>query len=403
MFLIRQCVMTWVLYLLTTLLCGTAAWIIWASVCRLLRGRGKDGIFHAAGRLAEWLYVLPLVHIGWEIYIMTATEYRLFFGRATPTVEKALFCLAVLWLAGFLWTAGEKMPVFFRTSRLRRGCVPCTGERAELFRRACWRSGIAGEILLYQGEEVTEPFLRGIFVRRMYLPAGEITQEEMQELLRKYRWGGRCMKAVELYVCLIHWYNPLVKVLCRRMAEDIAGEGGERAGGAGICRICAAPVLALQIAFAGFCALQFLEGYTWLDTLTSDVVEMKGEESEPPKEYVTTREEPGVEAEDDIVEIDEQEGSYDVGWYIYPGIRKQSPSIYGKAGEEISVLAVGTDGIPFKCGILYEDGTKQYAVGEDGGVCTFFTLRQTGYFRFFAQNDGDSRLDFSAMFHVAEH
>ena len=103
------------------------------------------------------------------------------------------------------------------------------------------------------------------------------------------------------------------------------------------------------------------------------------------------------------MEIDEQEGSYDVGWYIYPGIRKQSPSIYGKAGEEISVLAVGTDGIPFKCGILYEDGTKQYAVGEDGGLCTFFTLRQTGYFRFFAQNDGDSRLDFSAMFHVAEH
>ncbi|HCT93152.1 MAG TPA: hypothetical protein DF613_17460 [Lachnospiraceae bacterium] len=400
LFFIRQCVTTGITYLLTTLLCGTAAWIIWAAARRLLQGRGMEIVSRSAGRLAEWLYVLPVVHIGWEVYIMTATEFELFFGRVTQTVEKALLALAVIWVIGFLWTAAKRLSGFCRQRRRCGACIPCTGERAELFRRACWRSGIAGEILPYQGDQITEPFVRGVFTRRMYLPAGEISQEEMQELLRKCRWSERCMAAVELYAGLVHWYNPLVTILRRRMAED-TGAKGQRKGAGGISgRVCILLVLALQLAFTGFCALKFLEGYTWLDTRTSDVVEMEGEESDPPKEYVTTEKEAGIVTEDDTVEIDDQEGSYEAYWYVYPQTRNLSPAIYGEAGQEVSVLVMGTDGIPFKCGIQYEDGTRQYAMGDTGGLCTFFKLRQTGYFRFFAQNDGDEKMEFTAMFHV---
>ncbi len=61
---------------------------------------------------------------------------------------------------------------------------------------------------------------------------------------------------------------------------------------------------------------------------------------------------------------------------------------------------MGTDGIPFKCGIQYEDGTRQYAMGDAGGLCTFFKLRQTGYFHFFLQNDGDEKIECTAMFRM---
>lgn len=398
MFFIRQCVTTWITYLLTTLLCGTAAWVVWAAARRLLRGKKLEKVSRAAGRLTEWLYVLPVVHIGWKIYTMTATEFQLFFGRTTRTMEKALLALAFLWLIGFVRAAAGKLSAVFRRRRLCGACVPCTGERAELFRRACWRSGIVGEIFPYEGESVAEPFLHGVFVRRMYLPAGEITQEEIQDLLKGCRWSGRCMRAVELYAELVHWYDPLVKILCRCLAEDARAQG--RTGGRGLAGTCSVLVLTVQLAFAGLCALWFLEGYTWLDTRTSDVVEMEGEESEPPREYVETGEEPDIVTEDDVVEIDEQEGSYEAYWYVYPQTRNQSPAIYGRAGEEVSVLVMGTDGIPFKCGILYEDGTRQYAMSDEGGLCTFFNLRQTGYFRFFAQNDGDAKMEFSAMFHL---
>ena len=293
MFFIRQCVTTWMMYLVTTLLCGTAAWIVWAAVRRLLRGRGSKDVFRAAGWMAEWLYVLPVVHVGWEIYTLTATEFYLFFGRVTRTIENVLLALAAAWLIGFLWAVVRGLSGAYRQARLCGTCVPCTGERAELFRRACWRSGIAGEILSYEGEGVTEPFLRGIFVRRMYLPTGEMTQEEMQRRLKDYRWGGRCLAAVERYACLIHWYNPLVGILCRRMAADAGEKAEEETCGGVFGRICIVPVLALQIAFAGFCALRFLEVYTWLDTRTSDVVEMEGEESASPEEYVAERREEG--------------------------------------------------------------------------------------------------------------
>lgn len=397
---IRQCVATWVIYLLTTLVCGTAAWIIWAAARRLLRDRGMEQVSRNAGRLAEWLYVLPAVHIGWNVYKMAATEFQLFFGRATRTMEKGLLALAAVWLIGFLWTAAKRLSRWGRQKRLCGTCVPCTGERAELFRRACWRSGIAGEILPYEGDGVTEPFLRGIFVRRIYLPMGEVTQDEMQELIKDSRWCRRCLAAVELYAGLIHWYNPLVGILCRHLAADGGTSEAQKAGGAVWGRACTVLALAVQLAFAGFCALGFLEGYTWLDTRTSDVVEMEGEESAPPEEYVTTEDDPGIVTEEGTVETDGQEGSYEAYWYVYPRTRDQSPAIYGEAGEEVSVLVMGTDGAPFKCGILYEDGTRQYAVGDEGGLCTFFTLRQTGYFRFFAQNDGDEKIELTAMFHL---
>ena len=400
MFFIRQCVTIWMMYLVTTLLCGTAAWIVWAAVRRLLRGRGSKDVFRAAGWMAEWLYVLPVVHVGWEIYTLTATEFYLFFGRVTRTIENVLLALAAAWLIGFLWAVVRGLSGAYRQARLCGSWVPCTGERAELFGRACGRSGIAGEILSYEGEGVTEPFLRGIFVRRMYLPTGEMTQEEMQRLLKDYRWGGRCLAAVERYACLIHWYNPLVGILCRRMAADAGEKAEEETCGGVFGRICIVPVLALQIAFAGFCALRFLEVYTWLDTRTSDVVEMEGEESASPEEYVATEEETGIVTKDDTVEVDEQDGSYEAYWHVYPQTRNLSPVIYGKAGQEVSVLAMGTDGIPFKCGIQYEDGTRQYAMGDAGGLCTFFKLRQTGYFHFFLQNDGDEKIECTAMFRM---
>lgn len=400
MVFIRQCVATWVTYLLTTLLCGTAAWTVWASVSRLLRGRGMAYVSRIAGRLAEWLYVLPVVHIGWKIYTMTATEFRLFFGRTTQTIEKALLALAAVWLIGFLWAAVKELSKVHRRTRLCRACIPCTGERAELFRRACWRSGIVGEILPYEGDGVTEPFLRGIFARRMYLPADGITQDEMQDQLMGCRWGKRCLAAVERYACLIHWYNPLVRILCRHPAADSGASEARSAGGAVLGRACTLLVPVVQLAFAGFCALWFLEGYTWLDTRTSDVVEMEGEESAPPEEYVATQEDPGIVTEDGTVEIDEQEGAYEALWYVHPRTRNQSPVIYGEAGQEVSVLVIGPDGSSFKCGILYEDGTRQYAMGEAGGLCTFFKLRRTGYFRFFAQNDGDEKIELTAMFRL---
>ena len=188
MYYIRQSVAAWMLYILTTFWCGTAAWAVWAVGRKLFSGRSAEGDFCVAGRLAQWLYVLPLVQAGWAIYARVATEFELSFGRTTRAIERVLLALAAVWLVGFLWAVGKWMSAVFRRRRIGRACIQCTGQQAELFRRACWRNGIAGEIRLYQGEGVETPFFQGTFFRRLYLPAGDIPQEELQEILRQ--WSG---------------------------------------------------------------------------------------------------------------------------------------------------------------------------------------------------------------------
>lgn len=147
---------------------------------------------------------------------------------AVTLTQEGLRLLAVLWAAGALGMLVYKAAVYFRfRRRVLSACVrdltPATAALAEECARAV---GFRGRVTVKVNPLVGSPFAMGLLRPAIVLPAGRLDRAELRCVflheLAHIRRGDLWVRALSLAALVLHWYNPFVYLLSRRLKD--AGE-----------------------------------------------------------------------------------------------------------------------------------------------------------------------------------
>lgn len=148
-------------------------------------------------------------------------------GASPPITlpREGLALLALLWAAGALALLLYKTAVRLRfTRRLRalstRDLTPATAALAADCARAV---GYRGRVTVLVSPLANTPFAMGLLRPAVVLPAGHLAPEELRYILlhelTHIKRGDLWVRALSVAAQTIHWYNPFVHVLSRRLKE----------------------------------------------------------------------------------------------------------------------------------------------------------------------------------------
>ena len=250
-------------------LAGSAVFLLWRLTDRVLRGRLparwsyrmlKAGIFFLlvpVGRLADLLLSLrpapaapapvlpstPVVHIP-----VTAAPVIPAPSPAAPVPvpvethpeialsQTAFQLLAVIWAVGAAASLllALRAYVQFRRRFLAGNRTPSSPEAVTVF-QSCRRSlGLLGRAALMENPAAASPFTVGLLRPVVVIPSDlNLTPEELRCLflheLTHIRYGDLWVKLLSLLARCVHWFNPLVRLLNKRVQEVSEQSCDERA------------------------------------------------------------------------------------------------------------------------------------------------------------------------------
>ena len=110
------------------------------------------------------------------------------------------------------------------------------------------------------------------------------------------------------------------------------------------------------------------------------------------EEYTEAETSPDVRVYDGEVEENARASSATFNWTVYPNsLTRTAKTIRAEAGEWISVSVRNPSGRPFRAGIIHPNGSKRYVSGTTE-VSHTFTISETGYYRVYVENPGDTTI-----------
>ncbi len=158
---------------------------------------------------------------------LTAAEAEALAIPAAPSERRFNLrtWLGTIWAAGLLLLLGRlALGSLWLRYHARRTAVPSSGEAVQLLAEVtaelkCWRRPALRESHL-----VTAPALFGIFAPTILLPAGFLERFSREELRQVFlheaahlKRGDLWMNALMAVAQAVHWFNPVVWLVCRRM------------------------------------------------------------------------------------------------------------------------------------------------------------------------------------------
>ena len=118
------------------------------------------------------------------------------------------------------------------------------------------------------------------------------------------------------------------------------------------------------------------------------------------EEFTEAETRPDVRVYDGEVEENARASSATFDWTVYPNsLTRTAKTIRAEAGERISVSVSNPSGRPFRAGIIHPNGSKRYVSGTTE-VSHIFAISETGYYRVYVENPGDTTISVSGAYGV---
>lgn len=122
--------------------------------------------------------------------------------------------------------------------------------------------------------------------------------------------------------------------------------------------------------------------------------------NDPAEECTEAETSPDVRVYDGEVEENARASSATFNWTVYPNsLTRTAKTIRAEAGEWISVSVRNPSGRPFRAGIIHPNGSKRYVSGTTE-VSHIFAISETGYYRVYVENPGDTTISVSGAYGV---
>lgn len=442
---IRDGAYSWLVYLITSGIAGTAGWGLWLAVRRFLDKRGGDDLLYGALKVAILLFILPVTSVGLYVYCRVVESQHglspLYF-LVTPFLNWVVAGLSAVWAAGAIRKARSYLRQFWQFGLWERACLPCIGERVHVFSQVCAEMGIRRRVRLMEGVFIQSPCTGGLLRPTIYLPERELTKEELRAVfiheLIHFKHGDYLTQCLLYAADILHWYNPLVKSLYREnrrwseyytdyCAARMVGTGTyikailnvaigmytqrnyislslyeeenmlmnrmnrlrERTGRLAMKRGLAA-VLALGLALAGsvctYAGTQaFIAGYGVVGNATWDIEMEEADEIEELEEFEDTV----TDAEITEVMVPEQvarSGAALYDWTLKKGGVAKTDAFTKKKGGTIRVtFGMDPANVKVTVGIIDPKG-KSLGVSGKGTVTHTFSVKESGSYKVYVKN-----------------
>lgn len=149
-------------------------------------------------------------------------ETDLHMATALPDIAQNIRpALPYLWLLGAVCALGCALVSYFRLLRaLRKSARTLLCPELEEIKA---RLGIRRRIPFRVTDCTTAPMMAGLFRPVLYLPGGPIGGDELRHVLlhelTHVKRGDLLFKWFALFVRCVHWFNPLVYLVCKELDE----------------------------------------------------------------------------------------------------------------------------------------------------------------------------------------
>ena len=307
-------------------------------------------------------------------------------------------------------------------AEIRRSAIPCSRETQRVFEETLRRLSLGKmgkRIRAGQSYRVMVPQVTGCFAPMILLPVREYTEEELQVVftheLTHVKHRDILMKNLALCVRAIHFMNPVAWWIVKGMNRwseyacdyEACREKGARQYYTVILdmveqySLIREPVSRLVESILPVTSVRAAEVLQKINEETAEEICEKHCVNDPAEEEYTEAEtRPDVKVYDGEVEENARASSATFNWTVYPNsLTRTAKTIRAEAGEWISVSVRNPSGRTIRAGIIHPNGSKRYVSGTTE-VSHTFTISETGYYRVYVENPGDTTISVSGAYGV---
>lgn len=206
--------------LILTCLTGSICMAVWLAAAFILQKQGNARVIYRLLKLVMWGYTMPLLYLaflGWNRF-MTSEGWVLI---TTSRMDMILRLCFTLWLIGAAIYAIAQIPMVWQFRNIRKSRYFARVEMTAIMDRLKKELGIRKNIVLYQGYRVVSPFICGFRRTEIYLPAGTLSERELEIVLRHelthHRQKDTFWKPAFAIINGLFWFNPLVWYASHKM------------------------------------------------------------------------------------------------------------------------------------------------------------------------------------------
>ena len=412
-----------VMYLVFSMtVCGSCVTAVWGILGKLLE---RSGFLHISCRLWQAGLIFWLCPLSW-LWLNHLDIYGGTWGGDLLLGSPALHQAAEIWFAVWVTGMGVCMVLYFRSlyrvAEIRRSAIPCSRETQRVFEETLRRLSLGKmgkRIRAGQSYRVMVPQVTGCFAPMILLPVREYTEEELQVVftheLTHVKHRDILMKNLALCVRAIHFMNPVAWWIVKGMNRwseyacdyEACREKGARQYYTVILdmveqySLIREPVSRLVESILPVTSVRAAEVLQKINEETSEEICEKHCANDPAEEEYTEAEtRPDVKVYDGEVEENARASSATFNWTVYPNsLTRTAKTIRAEAGEWISVSVRNPSGRTIRAGIIHPNGSKRYVSGTTE-VSHIFTISETGYYRVYVENPGDTTISVSGAYGV---
>lgn len=209
--------------LLADTLTGSAFYLCWLLLQERLDKPGYMAMLCRLQHLAVWLFLLPVTALLHMILVVVGREGStkgILLFELTGSMRAAAEVIGEIWLLGLCLYAAVFFCQYAAWHRIKRRAVPAEPELRKIGRECRENLKVEKEIPVYVIDGISTSYVGGAGRPAIWLPAGKSEEEYRILLYHEYmhirrRDTGR--NALVEAVCALHWWNPLVWDLKKRV------------------------------------------------------------------------------------------------------------------------------------------------------------------------------------------
>jgi len=226
-------------FLVTTALTGSAAFLIWYLISRLIRVWGYGKWCRAGLWGVGILYLFPLVY-GWMIWRREEGGWGGVLFWPTQTILDVTKGIFIVWAVGAGIVLCRLIFSLAVRHKSRKAQIPCEAKMQGMFDEVCCEIGVKpGKVALVWDYLAEVPEFMGIRHPRVALPVQKFTEQQLRTIflheLMHYKQRDVYLLALIMMIQILQWFQPGVwffKKAVREYSEFACDEGVcERAGG----------------------------------------------------------------------------------------------------------------------------------------------------------------------------
>lgn len=212
-----------ILALLLPCIAGGISTLLWIGIHGIYGKWGNARYLYILLRCTIFGFQLPFIYLAWYILRGIDTGRYSSLALISQKMKIIMYVFLLIWGIGILLSGIRRIHSRRYFRRIKKTCIPASGEEQRILKRICEELGIKRKIFLYDGYAVRSPFVCGIFKPCIYLPVRHFSSEDLEMILyhelMHYKQKDILWKPMFALVSFVYWFDPLTGYLWRLMRK----------------------------------------------------------------------------------------------------------------------------------------------------------------------------------------